>query len=385
MMFGHSTSVRSIGRLLMVVATTASCVEPARVPPSDDGNGAAAAGGTDAAGTGGTSGAGGGAGDGAAAGTGGSGGDGGSGGTAGGAAGSGGATDCPPCTAPTPHCNATTGRCVECTSNEHCAEPVPACDPNEGACASRFVGSWRYVSGNDTFVCPGSETEVEPAAGTVTIEAGMAGRVEVDRSLVVDSRRCVLEFDIVGDTATLVPKNCSEVVPPTDLRRTMNFTSWVMKSADGQTMTLSESHTISVSGDPLTCTSSVEGTLERVWADAGSGGSGGTGGAGGGPNLGTGGGAGMGTAVTDLGEACEVPEAICGEESSWCAANAVMTCDSSLCTGAPGASYCSKVCTTDADCTGGSIPMRCSAGCSIGLFANLCWDEATYAALMGAC
>jgi hypothetical protein len=382
MMIRHSGHRRSIGELFVIVATTASCVEAARVPPSDDSNGAGAAGGTDAAGTGGVGRSG------AAAFGGGSASGGGIAGNEDGVAGSGGASACPPCMAPAPHCDTTAGRCVECTSNEHCAEPVPACNTTSGVCASRFVGSWRYVSGTDTFACPGSETETEPVGGTVTIEEGLAGRVEVDRSLVVDSRRCMLEFNVVGDTATLTPKSCSEVVPPTDLRRIMNFTSWVMKSSDGQTMTLSESHTIMLSGDPLTCTSSVEGTLERVWPDVGSGGSGGAGGAGGAggrPSIGTAGSAGSEPVISDLGEACEIPETFCFEDSTWCVANGVTTCDSGVCSGAPGASHCSRSCTGDADCQGGSIPMRCSAGCSMTLFADLCWDEATYAALMGAC
>lgn len=92
--------------------------------------------------------------------------------------------------------------------------------------------------------------------------------------------------------------------------------------------------------------------------------------------------------VTDLGEACDNPN--CTAPAAWCYSNADSTCDSQWCVGSAGNGYCSQACASDADCSGGAVPMKCQATCNAAapntaMLAGHCWDETSYAAVKSYC
>jgi hypothetical protein len=175
---------------------------------------------------------------------------------------------CGPCTGRTPVCDPSTGTCVECLVSSDCEAELPVCDTVNHVCADRFAGRWSVSSGTETWTCDdGSPPETEEASGSVEISRISPSSISVDRSLVANSDDCIVTFDVAGDTATLVPRSCTENVPLVDLTRYMDFDTWTMVSEDGLTMTLTSSHSIRVSADPLECTLEEDEVLTRVWPD----------------------------------------------------------------------------------------------------------------------
>jgi hypothetical protein len=332
--------------------------------------------------------------------------------TGGGAGGSSGGGDSSPtpvcvddstCSGATPKCDASAkqglGACVQCLASADCAAATPACNPTVHGCADRFVGTWVYVGGTETETCDdGSAPSTLEPTGDVIIEPGATGHLQVDKSFVEGSDACIVDFLLSGDTATATPRSCNEPSPVGT--RSMHFTSWSMQSTDGQTMTLSAAFSLGFSGIG-SCGFVVNGTLTRVWPGAtqGSGGSSGLGGGGGtGGTGGTGGSSGGGeggaTNVADLGTACafdcpsDFPDC-CPADSSWCYETGALTCDSGVCLGAGTGGYCSKACSTESDCAGGSVPMHCLRSCSAPFdtsqIVGYCWDATTYATVLAAC
>ena len=122
----------------------------------------------------------------------------------------------------------------------------------------------------------------------------------------------------------------------------------------------------------------------------GTGGSGGSGtGGSSGAESGGSGGAGAGgvggaepIVVTDLAEACELPEEYCPGDYDWCV-NDVPSCDSGTCVGDGSGGRCTKACSSDGDCTGGAVAMRCLLSCvEEYVLTGVCWDETVYALLI---
>ncbi len=114
------------------------------------------------------------------------------------------------------------------------------------------AGEWTVGSGTEETNC-GSGVTTEPVSGTLQLDIGTNSDLEIDRSLVVGSRGCIIQFDLTGNIATARPLTCSERVPMFDIRRVTVIREWTMTFTDGSNMTRSSVTTTSISGDPGEC------------------------------------------------------------------------------------------------------------------------------------
>jgi hypothetical protein len=94
----------------------------------------------------------------------------------------------------------------------------------------------------------------------------------------------------------------------------------------------------------------------------------------------------LGACGTSLGESCPVMSCT----GSFCTTSSAVCGDSDLaenCHGTRGL-YCTRSCTSDADCAGGVVPMKCLVSCPMYQSAGVggsCWTERDYAFMASIC
>jgi hypothetical protein len=123
--------------------------------------------------------------------------------------------------------------------------------------ASSFVGTWTFVGAEEVTTC-GDKVEKEALAGSVKIAVGQAGAaLELDRSLVVGSRGCVVKFDVSGNVATGRTMTCRERAPLFDLTRNIEVKKYELTTTDGVELVMNRIEKIWLDNDTTTSCESV--------------------------------------------------------------------------------------------------------------------------------
>jgi hypothetical protein len=120
-----------------------------------------------------------------------------------------------------------------------------------------FVGTWQFTSGTTTTTCAG-QSETEISAGNLTLSTGISS------DLVMMEDDCSLRFDIVGDTASLLPGQvCSTITNGASVNLT--FTAMTF-TVNGLMADLSRSCTITVAAPSgnIACTYTETAKLQKV-------------------------------------------------------------------------------------------------------------------------
>jgi hypothetical protein len=120
-----------------------------------------------------------------------------------------------------------------------------------------FVGTWQYTSGTRTTTCAG-QSQTEIATGNLALSTGISS------DLVMVDETCSLRFDIIGNTASLIPgQSCNAISNGSSM--SIAFTALTI-TVDALIADMSRSATITVAGPTgtIACTYTETAKLQKI-------------------------------------------------------------------------------------------------------------------------